>query len=1056
MSKRAPTTYVAHPDDGEKPIWRSLAEKADPEKRQREAAEEIGVQVGSLLPSSSLVSRRTLFKVTGATAAAVGLSGCLRRPAEQILPYTQGPEYSLPGATLHFATSTSHHGEAIGLLVESHEGRPTKIEGNPNHTRSLGATDGQLQARVLDLYDPDRSRSVSQRGGGGESGAGRTGARWSDWDAFWRERAQAHERTEGRGLHVLAPPSDSPSWLRARDELVRRFPAAKMHRYAPISDDNAREGSRLAFGEYVASSVDYHRASCILALDSDFLGLGPSAIANARGFADGRRLRSPSDSMNRLYVVEGGLTVTGMNADHRLRLAPSRIGHFLRALGSEIGRVGRSFVTLPIDLMADLSNVPPLEGVDEHWIREVARDLLHNLGHAVITVGASQPPYVHALAHALNVLLNAAPNEPSPIAYQPDVDGYQSGTIAELVRAMSAGEVETLVILGGNPVYDAPADLGFADALEHVQHSVHLADRLNETSQACAWHLPMTHELESWGDHRASDGTLSLQQPLIAPIFGGRSSAEVLAQMAGIRGWRGYHLVRNTMRAMVGSEALDLVWRRSLHQGVLLGMSRPEPIRPSVMAAAVAEALPTGGAEAGDGWEIQFAPSYQVYDGEQANNQWLLEMPDPITKLVWDNAACISPSAAESLGVREGDFLSISVGERSIEIPAFILPGQADRVVTLNLGFGRHAAGRYGTDVGFDVYPLRTVETMGFAGGASVQKGTGVHNLVQTQEHHSMEGRPLVRDATLEEYKATPNYVQFPSHHGEPDPDLSPLWTQVDYSEPLPPAHGGTSYSLIPGSREARPGAPARYKWGLVVDLTTCTGCSTCIIACQSENNVTTVGKRQVELGREMHWMRLDRYFIGEDANDPQVAIQPIACQQCEEAPCENVCPVAATAHSPEGLNDMAYNRCIGTRYCMNNCPYKVRRFNFLDFYGEIPETRRMQFNPNVTVRMRGVMEKCSYCVQRIQAARIESRRRTTVNSEGEITEVRIGPRDVTPACAQACPSQAITFGDLNDTESEAHRLAHLDRRYSLLGQVGTQPRTTYLGKVRNPNPEMV
>ena len=1043
MSKREPFHVPAEPA-ARPAIWRTLSEKADPSTRARAAVVEEGVQLESpesgLVAASSLASnvgRRKFMAVGTATAAAVGLSGCLRRPAEQILPYSRAPEYALPGIALHFATSMSHQGDALGLLVESHEGRPTKIEGNPDHPSSRGSTDARIQARILDLYDADRP---SQPTHGGNA------ATWPEFDSFWREKATAFEATGGRGLAILAPPSDSPSFLRARSAMVARFPNATVHTWAPLAMSNGREGARLAFGEPLGARFELTRAKAIVALDADFLGGEPGFVRAARGFADGRRLNGPDREMSRLYVIEGGLSLTGMNADHRLRLAPSQIDRYLRALAAKLAEM--EAVQLPPAVVAAVRGATAVDGVPAQWIDAVAADLAANRRRGVIQVGWRQPPHVHALAFALNQALG---NLGSTIFLFDSVDGDQPVPAASL-RALvdSIGDVDTLVILGGNPVYDAPADLGFAAALAQVETSIHLSPYDDETSAACTWSLPQAHELESWGDHHAIDGTLSIQQPLIAPLCRGRSDAELLAMIGGIGGWRGYHLVRSTLRATLGDVGFERAWRRALHRGIT--GPAPRPREAAIDQAAVGSAVQDAEPPANEGWEAVFIPSYQTYDGSQANNPWLLELPDPVTKIVWDNAAYVSAASAGELGVSSGDLLTVSSGEGQVTIPAFILPGQADRVVTLPLGFGRTRAGRHGNDVGVDVYPLRTSASLGFATGVSVSKASGTHPLVQTQDHHSMVGRPLVIDATLAEYEETPNFAQW----REPTPSISPLWTQEDYSAPHPPAQGGESYSPWPDPRAARPDAPARYKWGFVIDLTTCTGCSACVIACQAENNIVVVGKEQVARGREMHWMRLDRYFVGDDMENPPVAIQPVGCQHCEEAPCENVCPVAATTHSPEGLNDMAYNRCIGTRYCMNNCPYKVRRFNFLDYHGVIPLERRMQFNPNVTVRMRGVMEKCSYCVQRIQVARIQSRTETTVDAEGEIHERRITAEEVTPACAQACPSGAITFGDLNDTESPVHTLAHMDRQYKLLASVGTQPRTTFLGKIRNPNPEMV
>ncbi len=1059
MSKRLPIHVPADAPD-QPAIWRSLGEKADPTRRARQAVEEPAVQV----PEKSILGRRSFLGVAGATTAAIGLSGCLRRPAENILPFTRAPEYSQPGIPLHFATSVHHQGEAIGLIVESHEGRPTKVEGNPDHPATLGKTDAQLQALIRELYDDDRPGHPSTRGEG--DGAERERRSWADFEAFWREKAGELSSSRGQGLAILAQPTDSPSFQRARDAVMQRFPSA-------------REGARIAYGEPLATLVDYSRAQRVLAVDCDFLGAEPGSIRNQYRWAQARRLLGPQEDTGRLYAVEGSLTVTGMSADHRLRLAPSKAGAYLRAVAAYLGRL--EGVNLPAGVRGALGAPSELEGVPNEWVSAVATDLAQHRGRAVVCVGSGQPPHVHALAHAINAALGsvgavvqhyppADPAEPEPLS-----------SLRELTEAMREGQVDTLFVLGGNPVYDAPADLGFGEALERVQTSVALSFLLDETASRCTWHLPRAHAFESWGDHVSTDRVISIQQPLIAPLRGGRSEQELLALLGGVRAWRGYSLVRNTVRALVGAGAqFERIWRLSLHRGVVVAAAPQPPLTPAPRDAEIARALGEAEQAAGEGWEIVFQPSYQTHDGRFANVPWLLEMPDPITKICWDNAALISPASARELGidVREGgygrgDLVTIAREGAEVTVPIFVVPGHADHVITLPLGWGRTAGGEHG-GAGFDVYPLRTSDALGFATGARVSLAGGSYPLAQTQEHHSMEGRPLVIDATLEQYRETPDFAQWRA----PTPALGPQWTQVDYSAPRQPPQGGTTYSIYPEPRSARPGAPPRYKWGFAVDLTTCTGCSACVVACQAENNIASVGKQQVTRGREMHWMRIDRYFVGDDVENPQVGLQPMYCQHCEEAPCENVCPVNATAHSPEGINEMAYNRCVGTRYCMNNCPYKVRRFNYLDWHGNVPEIERMRFNPNVTVRMRGVMEKCTYCVQRIQSARIRAAQDTVVGADGEIRhaateddvrarrarqigeliegERRIRGAEVTPACAQACPSEALVFGDLNDTDSLVHQLAHLDRQYKVLASIGTQPRNTYLGKIRNPNPEMV
>ena len=1001
MSKREKYSFAAAPATAKK-FWKSLEAKENPEAFAKAAEPEFPMGVGTVEDATS-VSRRGFLTVATATAAAIGIEGCVRRPVEQILPYAQAPEYLNPGVPMHYATSVERRGEALGLLVTTYEGRPTKIEGNPEHPASLGSTDLLAQAMVLDLYDPDRSNTPKQ---------GDAKKTFADVDALMASIVRTHTADAGAGLRILATPTISPSFLRLRAAVQQRFPQAKFYTWAPVNESNAREGARLAFGEPVVAHHDYQGAKIILSIDSDFLQTESGSVRAARRFADGRRLSQPTDSMSRLYVVESTHSTTGANADHRLALAPSKIAAYLRALAKELATAHRLDLGPLGAALQSASNA----GLPTKWISNVAKELVGARGRSVIVAGSRQPAAVHALVHALNAALG---NHGATIVFSSVADTTETDQAASITAFATGLEAaKTAIILGGNPVFDAPADLGLAAKLARVETSLHFSGTHDETCHATKWHVPRAHELESWGDLRALDGTVTIQQPLIAPLFGGRTDIEVLAQLAGERNWRGYYVVRQTLRGAAGAQAgFESEWRRVLHRGFVAGSAEPPraaPIDTSRIAAALGRSE-----AAADGFEAVFLACPKMLDGRHANNAWLLELPDPLTRITWDNVALLSPKTAGELGVRNGDMIRISRDNTSIELPAWKLPGQPEKAIGLLMGWGRRHAGRYGNDVGFDVFPLRRSDALHSA-AVQVSKLGGSYPISQTQEHDSMEGRPIAIDGTLEEFKADPTFAI----HRSPTPRTLPLWREVEYRG---------------------------HKWGLVIDLGACTGCNTCVIACQSENNIPTVGKAMVAMGREMHWLRIDRYFVGEDANEPEVAFQPLGCQQCEEAPCENVCPVEATAHSPEGLNDMAYNRCIGTRYCANNCPYKARRFNYFNWHTkseadeEVPPTRQMQFNPNVTVRMRGVMEKCTYCVQRIETAR------TATKIAGR--PMRDG--DINVACAQACPSNAITFGDLNDAASHVSRQNQVSRHYKLLADIGAQPRTTFLAKVRNPNPEM-
>jgi len=1025
MSKRKPYEF-SKPAQSGKVFWTSLEAKADPVAFQERAKSEFfdGADGSDLLKSraadadSLRVDRRSFIGVAGAAGALLGLEGCVRRPEDKILPFTRQPEYVLPGIALSYATVARTGGDGLGLLVTTYEGRPTKVEGNPHHPTSLGGTNGYAQASILDLYDPDRSRSPAQRKDGGFHDVA-----FSDVDSALTALAAQSVGNGGQKLRVLVQPSQSPTFLRVSKALIAKFPAAKFYSYEPVSADNRRAGLKAAFGVAADVTFGYRRARTIVALDADFLNSEPGSVRASREFSEGRRLRSTRDSMNRLYVAEPGFTVTGSNADHRLRLAAREVGPYLKALAAELAGLG--VLTNGADAGANYdtlrngvagSKVPA--GVPEKWIKAVAKELAAARGQSLIVVGSRQPAAVHTLAFALN---HALGNVGRTVSLVPALDERAENAtdgIVALAGELAAGSVDTLLILGGNPALDAPADLKFAELIGKAKTSIHLSEYRDETSHVTSWHIPRAHEFESWGDVRSNDGTLSIQQPLIAPLHGGRTDIELVALLAGLPYWRAHALVRSTAREVFGAD-FETQWKAALHLGIIRELTAQPIGSVAVDGAAVTSAaqaiVAAPNALSPQNIEVNFAPDPGLYDGRHANNPWMLELPDPVSCVSWDNAAYVSPATAKALGIANYDLVSVKdASGNAIEIVAWVIPGLAENAITLHLGWGRTVAGRYGNGAGFNVYPIRTAKAFGFGDGFTVAATGKRYKVSVTQETHSMEGRPIALDATLEEYRQNPEFAEFRS----PTTSTLPLWTEVKYEG---------------------------HKWGMTIDLNACTGCNACLVACQAENNVPSVGKEQVARGRDMFWLRMDRYFVGEDAADPQIAFQPVGCQHCEEAPCENVCPVNATAHSPEGLNDMAYNRCIGTRYCMNNCPYKVRRFNFLDYTGQVPETRRMQFNPNVSVRMRGVMEKCSYCVQRIQESKISARRDNRPLRDG----------DIKPACSQACGVGGIVFGDLNDPNSQVSKMYKLDRQYQLLPDLGIQPRTSYLAKIRNLNPEM-
>ncbi len=975
--------------------WRSLEELAESEEFHEFLYREFP-QHASAWPDP--VSRRQFLQLMGASLAFAGLSACTRQPSEKIVPYVRAPEEIIPGKPLFFATAVLLGGLATGVLVESHMGRPTKIEGNPQHPASLGATDAFAQASVLTLYDPDRSQVVTNLG------------QISTWGAFLSvlPTSLALQRImKGAGLRILTETVTSPTLAYQLRTFLNEFPAAKWHQYDPVGRDHGRTGARLAFGEYVETQYHFEKAEVILSLDADFLFSFPGSVRYTREFASKRRVRAGQTTMNRLYVVESTPSVTGAMADHRFPLRSTEIEPFAWAIAQRLGAVEGEGQATDSPRSYD------------HRVAAIVRDLQQHRGSSLVVAGEGQPPIVHALAHAMNhtlgnigtTVVHTAPVEAQPVD--------QTASLRDLVKDMESGQVEILMILGGNPVFTAPADLQFAAHLVKVKLRAHLSLYDDETSALCHWHIPATHTLESWSDARAYDGTVTILQPLIAPLYDGRSAHEVLTALLGQPGRSSHDIVREYWKSQRPTADFEQLWPTALHDGLVVGTALPPKsvtLRETRNWRREAKEPDTNQSPASSPQflELVFRPDPTIWDGSFANNGWLQELPKPLTKLTWDNAALISPATAERLGLANEEVVDLLSHDRSIRAPIWIVPGHAEDSVTVYLGYGRTRAGRVGNGAGFNAYALRTAAAPWYTSGLEIRKTGLTFPLACTQHHHSMEGRPLVLANTLAEYREHPHFVHELIH--TPAADLT-----------LYPPHKYEGYA-----------------WGMAIDSNACIGCGACVTACQAENNIPIVGKEQVLVGREMHWIRIDRYYKG-DLDNPETYHQPLPCMHCENAPCEVVCPVAATVHSDEGLNDMVYNRCVGTRYCANNCPYKVRRFNFLQYADYHTPSLQLLNNPDVTVRSRGVMEKCTYCVQRINAVRIESKKEERQIRDGEIM----------PACQQVCPAQAIVFGNINDPQSQVSQLRADPLHYALLAELNTRPRTTYLARLRNPNPEI-
>jgi MoCo/4Fe-4S cofactor protein with predicted Tat translocation signal len=969
-------------------LWRSVEEKepspAELEARQNEFPADHGLL--------SAIDRRGFLQLLGGSMALAGAAGCWRPPEENIYPYTRQPQ-NVPGVPQHYASALLFDGYATGVVVQSFDGRPIKVDGNALHPNSGGRSTAFEQANLYRLYDPQRAKTIARKA---------KPMSWRSAAADLAALADRHARDGGAKLRFLVQPTTSPTIASLREQLRNKLPQAKFYAWTPVSRDNARRGAQAALGAALDARYNLSKADVIVSLDSDFLTWEPERLRLAREFAD---RRVPERGLNRLYAVESSVSVTGLNADHRLRVKPS-----------EVAQVGRA--------LAQALNLPELSGVagaqlDEarrKWVGAVAQDLLARRGSSVVIAGLRQPRAVHALAHAINAALG---NVGQTVTFTKPVTLDVEDGVASL-RALAAdiqgGGVETLVVDAYNPVFTAPADVDLAAAFKEVANTIYLAYHVDETARASNWIIPQAHELESWGDARAPDGTAAIIQPLIAPLWGAVPPVTFWAAFLGQGGTAAHDLVKKFWTARSADAAkFEDEWRKYLAEGVIPNTAE-QPASATVDASGLRAALGEAAA-AGEGLELNIVPDYRIYDGRFGNVTWLQELPDPVTKVTWENTATVSPATARRLQVERNSWVKLTLRDRTVEAPVYVLPGHADEVVTVSLGYGRRnteeeAASRHG----FNAYALRFSDKPWFDAGLKLVNTGKPYQLAITQDHGSMEGRDMALSAGVDQRARLKEEIIRNRTAITPE---QVMHTPVDYSR--------------------------GYKWGMSIDLSRCIGCSACVVACQAENNIPIVGKDQVIRAREMHWLMIDRYFAGDELGDPEIIPQPRMCVHCETAPCEYVCPVNATVHSDEGLNEMVYNRCVGTRYCSNNCPYKVRRFNYLHWsYGKTV-TEKMMMNPEVTVRARGVMEKCTWCVQRLERARIQTRIENRSIRDGELVT----------ACQQSCPTDAIVFGDLNDPNARVTRLHQDERRYDLLYELGTRPRTGYLARIKNRNPAL-
>lgn len=998
--------------------WKSLTELAQNSEYKKFADKEFAEDAAELKDG---VSRRSFLRIMGASVALAGFAAC-RRPVQKILPYVRQPEDIVAGIPIEYATAMPFQDVLHGVVVENYEGRPTRLNGNPDHPSSKGGSSLFGQASVLGLYDPDRSRFIRKNG---------EKSRKNDFISF----AASHFEDTSRNIVFIAEANSSLSLNAARKAALDKFENAQWITYEPFGEENALAGHQLAFGKRMRAVRHFDKADVVLSLGDDFLNTAENknAVADTRDFLSRRQIKSSNDSLNRLYVVEQSFTTTGTAADHRFRVKASDIPAVAQALAAELGV---------------LSNGGSMAGTA--WIKAIAKDLKAKAGKSLVTAGYEQSPEVHHLVAAINAELDNLNNTLEYVALPHFGESSQQEAFANAVQQMKDGVVDTLVLVGTNPVFTTDSAMGFADAMAKVDTVIHLADYYDETSKNATWHVNRAHYLEAWGDGLSYNGIASIIQPQIQPLHGGLSEIEFIHTIVQGKDVKGYDIVRQTWADY------EQDWNKILHDGLSNWRVQPEAVRLNKPTTFSATATKEGEIE------LVLRPDAKIFDGRYANNGWLQELPDPLTKITWDNVALMSAKTAQKLGVRgayqydeiklkgigrdETDLIQIKSGDKVLTVAAWILPGHADDSITLSVGYGRKDLGRVANAlpedsdaVGFNAYTLmqgfNEVHT-----SVSVSTLGTTYPIASTQDHASMEGRELVREATIAEYKDNPSFASFEDSFGFAVPGMKEA-AKLNEDAPV---------SLF--NEQVWP--DYEPQWGMSIDLNSCIGCGVCVIACQSENNIPVIGKREVRRGREMSWIRIDRYFKG-DADNPGAVHLPIACQHCELAPCEQVCPVAATTHSDDGLNQMTYNRCIGTRYCANNCPYKVRRFNFFNYAktylteGSDPEIIQMAMNPDVSVRFRGVMEKCTYCVQRVNRAKIE-----TKNETGNSVKPTDGM--VKTACQSACPANAITFGDITDTNSEVYKAKNNERSYALLEELNVRPRTSYVARVTNPNPELV